>query len=101
MNDIIQNIILKPKNHCFQNTDFPCNDYNIATLSCLIIYHAKFEINRFPILLVEKLFYSMCNLKNQYYIWIKGRIQSSGFLRIFTVEFLLFLAPARCSNLAR
>ena len=26
--------------------------------------------------------------------WIKGRIQSGQFLRIFTVAFLLFLAPA-------
>ncbi len=29
---------------------------------------------------------------------IKGRIRSSGFLRIFTVAFLLFLAPVGDSN---
>ena len=30
--------------------------------------------------------------------WIKGKIRSGGFLRILTVGFLLFLAPAGGSN---
>ena len=29
---------------------------------------------------------------------IKGRIRSESFLRIFTVAFILFLAPTVCSN---
>ncbi len=33
-------------------------------------------------------------------IWIKGRIRNSEFLRMFTVAFLLFLAPAVGSNTA-
>ena len=31
-------------------------------------------------------------------IWIKGRIQGCGFLRIFTVSFLVFLDPAGSSR---
>ena len=30
--------------------------------------------------------------------WIKGRIRNGEFLRIFTVAFLLFIAPAGGSN---
>ena len=38
--------------------------------------------------------WSILIVKAELIIWIKGRIRSNGFLHIFTVAFILFLAPA-------
>ena len=39
-------------------------------------------------------------ISGKHKICFKGRIRSGGFLRIFTIDFLLFLVPAGGSNSA-
>ncbi len=41
--------------------------------------------------IIQSFHISTCNTEKE--IWIKRRKRSSGFLRSFTVDFLLFLAP--------